>query len=96
MLRSLGRDTKLKVPADLSGAGIDPGRSTAACISNGILAAQLGALNQFMRSCPESMGPDPKLVITGGATDELIPALDFPCIHDPWLVFHGMLAAGVR
>lgn len=96
MLRSLGRDTKLKVPDDLSGAGIAAGRSTAACISNGVLAAQLGALNQFMRACPESMGQDPKLVITGGAAGELIPALDFPFVHDPWLVFRGMLAAGVR
>jgi type III pantothenate kinase len=92
MLRALGRDTKLNVPKHLSSAGIAPGRSTSCCIENGVLAAQIGALNQFLRNLPLSVGANPKLVITGGSAREVLPQLDFPCIRDPWLVFRGMLA----
>jgi type III pantothenate kinase len=91
MLGSLGRDTKLMVPTDLEGAAVMPGRSTAACISNGVFAAQVGALNQFLRKVPEEMGEAPMLVVTGGAASQILPLLDFECIHDPWLVFRGML-----
>jgi type III pantothenate kinase len=91
MLRALERDTKLKVPAHLSSAGMAPGRSTSACIENGVFAAQLGALNQFLRNLPRSVGGNPKLVVTGGAANDIVPQLDFPCIRDPWLVFRGML-----
>jgi type III pantothenate kinase len=96
MLKSLGSETRLKVPVDLSAAGLSPGRSTADGIRNGVLAAQIGALNQFMRHAPESIGTDPKLVITGGAAAEVIPLLEFPFIDDPWLVFRGMLTEGIR
>jgi type III pantothenate kinase len=91
MLGSLGRGTKLVVPVDLEGAGVTPGRSTAACISNGVFSAQVGALNQFLRSISEEMGGAPMLVVTGGAASQILPLLDFECIHDPWLVFRGML-----
>lgn len=96
MLNSLGRDTRLGVPEQVSCAGLAPGRSTANCVANGVFAAQVGALNQFMRAAPESLGENPKLVVTGGAASEIVPLLDFPCIHDPVLVFRGMLAEGVR
>ncbi len=91
MLGALDRDTKLMVPADLEGAAVTPGRSTAACISNGIFAAQVGALNQFLRNISEEMGGAPMLVVTGGAASQILPLLDFECIHDPWLVFRGMM-----
>jgi len=91
MLGSLGRDTKLTVPADLESAAVMPGRSTAACISNGVFAAQVGALNQFLRKVSEEMSTEPALVVTGGAASWVLPLLDFKTIHDPWLVFRGML-----
>jgi type III pantothenate kinase len=91
MLGALDRDTKLMVPADLEDAAVTPGRSTAACISNGVFAAQVGALNQFLRNFSEEMGGAPMLVVTGGAASQILPLLDFDCIHDPWLVFRGML-----
>jgi type III pantothenate kinase len=91
MLLSLGRDTKLMIPADLEDAGVMPGRSTSRCISNGVFAAQFGALNQFLRNISEEMGGAPLLVVTGGAASQILPLLDFECIHDPWLVFRGML-----
>lgn len=96
MLKSLGSETRLNVPTDLSAAGLLPGRSTADGIGNGVLAAQVGALNQFMHHASESIGANPKLVVTGGAADQIVPLLDFPCVLDPWLVFRGMLAGGVR
>jgi type III pantothenate kinase len=101
MLRSLQRDTRLSVPdgapgaspeeAGTSGPGVAPGTSTSDCIGRGVLAAQLGALNQFMRSVSSSGGAPPRLVVTGGAAEPILPVLDFPVIHDPWLVFRGML-----
>jgi len=100
MLESLRRDTKLNVPLDLDGAGSDaasipagvsPGRSTASCISRGVLAAQLGALNQFLRNVSAREGGPPKLLVTGGAADKILSLLDIDYIHDPWLVFRGML-----
>jgi type III pantothenate kinase len=96
MLRALTRDTRLDVPEHLAGAAIAPGRSTASCIENGVFAAQLGALNQFMRNAAESLGSEPKLIVTGGAAGEILPLLDFEFIHDPWLVFRGMLHEGIR
>ena len=91
MLSSLGSDTKLMVPDDLEDAGVMPGRSTVACISNGVFAAQVGALNQFLRKVSEEMSQEPALVVTGGAANWILPLLDFKTIHDPWLVFRGML-----
>jgi type III pantothenate kinase len=92
MLQSLVRGTKLTVPPDLERAGgIEAGRSTAECIRRGVLASQLGALNQFMKLVAARLGTDPKLVVTGGAADAVVAGLDPECIHDPCLVFHGML-----
>ena len=91
MARSLTRDTKLNVPPDLEGTSTEPGRSTSSCIQNGIFAAQIGALNMFLRSVAGKSDEEFKLVITGGAAGAILPALDFDHIHDPWLVFRGML-----
>jgi type III pantothenate kinase len=91
MLDSLGRDTKLRVPPNLENSAVTPGRSTSSCISNGVYAAQVGALNQFLRKVSEEMSGAPMLLVTGGAASQILPLLDFECIHDPWLVFRGML-----
>ena len=91
MLGSLGRETKLRVPPNLETSAISPGWSTRSCISNGVFAAQVGALNQFLRKVSEQMSQEPALVVTGGAANWVLPLLDFKTIHDPWLVFRGML-----
>ena len=91
MLDSLGRNTKLRVPPNLENSAVTPGRSTSSCISNGVYAAQVGALNQFLRKVSEEMSGAPMLLVTGGAASQILPLLDFECIHDPWLVFRGML-----
>ena len=100
MLNSLRRDTRLRVPDDLSKAqasagrgeaGVAPGADTAECISRGVLAAQLGALNQFLRHVARRMGSDPELVVTGGAAEHIVDLLEMQYRHDPWLVFRGML-----
>jgi type III pantothenate kinase len=97
MLDSLSQDTELAVPAGLEDAGtLEPGQSTADCIRRGVLAAQIGALNQFMKHISPRMGEDPTLVATGGAAPALLPLLDFAPVHDPWLVFRGMLMDNVR
>ena len=91
MLDSLSRDTNLRVPPNLENSAVTPGRSTSSCISNGVYAAQVGALNQFLRNISEEMGGTPMLLVTGGAASQILPLLDFEYIHDPWLVFRGML-----
>jgi len=91
MLGSLSRNTELRVPENLEGSAVTAGRSTSVCISNGVFAAQVGALNQFLRNISEEMLGAPMLVVTGGAASQILPLLDFECIHDPWLVFRGML-----
>ena len=95
MLRSLENDTRLNVPGDFEDAGliswVGAGHSTAECILKGVLAAQVGTLNQFLRHVSLQMNRQPQLIATGGAADRILPLLDFEYIHDPWLVFRGML-----
>lgn len=100
MLEALRSGTALTVPGDLSGAledsptgqeySISPGQTTVDCIIQGVRATQIGALNQFLRSISPQVG-NPTLVVTGGAAQELLSGLKFKHIHDPWLVFRGML-----
>lgn len=92
MLDGLRSGTQLNVPADLRGAGpIEPGRSTAECIARGVLAAQAGALHQIVTNLSGRGIGKPRLVVTGGAAEVLLPLLEAEHVHDPWLVFRGML-----
>jgi type III pantothenate kinase len=91
MLNALRNETLLTAPQRLLEAVPTPGRNTKQCIENGVFAAQVGALNQFVRNAARSMSNKPHLVVTGGAAPELLPLLDFDHVHDPWLVFRGML-----
>jgi type III pantothenate kinase len=92
MLDALGRRTKLTIPDGLAASGaLAPGRSTAECIGRGVLAAQAGALAQFMDSLEGRLGENPRRVITGGAAAALVDALGLDCVLDPLLVFRGML-----
>ncbi len=92
MLDALVRGTKLKVPPDLQQAGsITPGHSTAECIRRGVLAAQAGALNRFMEHVAGHIGAEPRLVVVGGAANDVLAGLDIEHIRDPLLVFRGML-----
>ncbi len=92
MLDALGRNTGLGIPQGLAEAGtIEPGRATAECIRRGVLAAQAGALEQFMGSLAGRVGANPKCVVTGGAGKEVLKWIDSDCVFDPLLVFRGML-----
>ena len=92
MLDSLGRKTKLKVPEELAEFGaIEPGIATAECIRRGVLAAQAGALEQFLQSLEGRLGENPQRIVTGGAAPSLVEALGIDCVLDPLLVFRGML-----
>jgi type III pantothenate kinase len=98
MLRSLKRDTRLPVPdkfavaADERVAGA--GRDTASCIVHGVLTAQVGVLERFMEWSRAQMKTPPRLVVSGGAAEEILPFLECDYSHDPWLVFRGMLSGG--
>jgi len=90
MLDALVRKTKLKVPEALAGS-TEPGRDTAECISRGVLAAQAGALDRFVRSLGTRLGEDSSLIVTGGAAPAVVERLAIECVLDPLLVFRGML-----
>jgi type III pantothenate kinase len=91
MLDSLARQTMLSTPEALDHAGaIEPGRNTADAIRAGVLAAQLGALREFLGRVSARIGRSPQLVVTGGAAPALTHLQDLDCITDPWLVFRGM------
>ena len=92
MLDALRKQTQLPVPPDLPDTGpVQPGTSTAECITRGVLAAQAGALDQLMQGLASRAIADPILVVTGGAAPQLLPLLQVEHMHDPWLVFRGML-----
>ena len=95
MLRSLKKDTGLNVPDDFEEAGIiswvGAGQNTDVCILKGVLAAQVGTLNQFLRHVSLQMDREPQLIATGGAAERILPLVDFVKIHDPGLVCRGLL-----
>lgn len=101
MLESLRAATQLPVPDNLEGEDeiprgsggnvIEPGRSTAACISHGVFAAQLGTLDHVMRQVATGEAGPARLIVTGGGADALLHRIGVDHTHDPWLVFRGML-----
>jgi type III pantothenate kinase len=92
MRTSLAAKTKLNVPESLEGVDhLRPGCDTRECIAFGIMAAQVGAFRVFVEQIAEPETAAPQLVVTGGGAAALRPLLDRECIHDPWLVFRGML-----
>lgn len=101
MLESLAKATAMKVPerfknsAEFPGRaaipGVAPARSTSSAIQEGVFAAQIGALNQFIRNVSMELGTEPKLVLTGGAAEGILGRLEKAPVFDPWLVFKGML-----
>jgi len=92
MLDALKQHTQLKVPDNLAGLeGLEPGRATRECIGGGVLAAQVGALKQFMERFAAATRAESRLVVAGGAATEVLGHLDIEYLHDTLLVFRGML-----
>lgn len=101
MLNALAGGTVMRVPTDLgqepdfdrslTPAGVGPATSTAAAITGGIYAAQIGALAEFRRNVSARLGAEPKVVLTGGAAEGIMRRMESVAVFDPWLVFKGML-----
>jgi type III pantothenate kinase len=101
MLESLATATAMPVPTDFGGGesdrkvadgpGVGPASSTSEAIREGVFAAQIGALNQFMRHVSAKLDKEPGLVLTGGAAECILDRLESRPVFDPWLVFKGML-----
>ena len=99
MLKYLKSETMLSVPGGLDAEreyAIHPGKTTSQCILQGVRAAQLGALHQFLESTSGRAGQAqtrrPQLIVTGGAAEGILSGLDMEYVFDPWLIFRGMLA----
>ena len=101
MLEALASATAMQVPADFKsgetehekpgGPGVGPATSTASAIREGVLAAQVGAMNQFLRHVATKLPSEPKLVVTGGAAEGILHRFESHFVFDSWLVFKGML-----
>jgi len=101
MLKSLSSATAMKVPTGFrnegtksekpEGPGTLPATSTSCAIREGVIAAQVGALNQFLRHVSAKLSSEPQLVVTGGAAEGILDRLGYDAVYDPWLVFKGML-----
>jgi type III pantothenate kinase len=79
---------------------LGPGTSPVQAIENGIVAAQVGALGEFLRALGGAMPKEPLIVVTGGGGAAIMPELKAafaPCrlTFDPWLVFGGMAIMAV-
>lgn len=74
-----------------------PGRNTRAAIEGGVVTAQVGALRQLLHCLEQEWGEEAmqelKIVITGGAAGSILSQSDYPLIHDPLVVFKGMLVS---
>lgn len=77
----------------IEGGSIKLGRSTAECISHGVLSAQLGAFELFRHNLRSALCAEPQIVVAGGAAAMLRERLPAGHIYDPLLVFRGMLTA---
>lgn len=100
MLGALEAGTAL----DLSKASLGARRKCAAgeaqgetlrAIEGGIVTAQIGALEQFVRWFRKRLGNgsggELKIVVTGGAAGAILRQSDYQLTHDPLVVFKGML-----
>ena len=99
MARSLFEGTDLA--ASLPTAPVlSPATSTGEAIVGGISGAQVGAARCFIAAVESQLGGAATLVTCGGggealASGMMVDAPDGqpPVVHDPWLIFAGMLVA---
>ena len=101
MLRALAGATAMTVPSGFGEGevaldkparpGVGPATSTSTAIREGVYAAQIGALNQFLRHVAAKQALESRLVVTGGAAEGILKRLESHAVFDPWLVFKGML-----
>lgn len=68
---------------------------TQAAIEGGIASAQVGALGRFVDWFTSTLGPEEgeelRIVVTGGGASSILLQPDYQPVHDPLLVFKGML-----
>ncbi len=75
------------VPGKAEGKVVDFPRNTVDAIWNGCIAAQTGAIERMWKKLPESA----TCLLSGGAAQDLYPALNMPCLVVDNLVLEGLL-----
>lgn len=73
--------------ATAAGATPVPGRTTAAAIDHGAVAAACALIDRCARS---SSGDNRRVVVTGGDAGQILPHLAVGCEHRPHLVLEGL------
>ena len=100
MLDSLGAKTGISIESEIAGARLkreagEPQKATREAIESGIASAQIGALNSFLEKVKSSLSKEEaaklKIVATGGGSTSILLPTEHQLIHDPLLVFKGML-----
>lgn len=90
MSEALNRRTQqIKTPPSPI-ASLQPGRNTAACISNGALASNVALVRNVYDELRQQYGDDSCCIITGGRGEEVYRALAINSAYDPHLVLKGM------
>lgn len=90
MKRALVQETKgIKDVAHDRRGGL--GRTTAAAVEGGVLAACAGLIERSARNAAKELGCEPDLVLTGGDAQIVAAALDMPSKVIPDLVLRGLL-----
>jgi len=67
------------------------GRSTAAAVKGGVLAACAGLIEKSVGKAAKELGDVPSLVLTGGDAEIIADVLDRPCQVVPDLILRGLL-----
>lgn len=68
------------------------GKNTLECVNSGVHFGVGGAVDRIIESITELNQRDSHVVVTGGAALQLTPVMQHPVdIHDPFLIFRGIL-----
>ena len=75
-------------PGEVEALG--PGVDTASCVGRGCLSALVACSEHLVRQCAEHLGCQPSCLVTGGDAARILPAVCFPSLADPYLLFRGL------
>lgn len=67
------------------------GRNAKECIASGAVFGNVSMLEGMVARIEKKLGQKVTVVITGGNSDYIVPLLNIPIIHEPNLLFEGLL-----
>ena len=89
-IRALSRHTALLDEVDFKIPQSPMGRNTADCIRVGVYYSHLGGMELLIREYLRQLGPDTRIIATGGAIEYFRDRLSMIHRYEPDLVHHGL------